>query len=212
VAVFEIRADGTALVLIDRLGGQGYVVQRWPTSDGYDSPWGGEGHSRLVAVAEWHEAAAWNASADLFTLDLAEIDRSQSSIRGPTMRRAKVIRRVVSAYAILRKIIEDQPQEVFCALMLDGKHRVSGFVEVSRGTLTSSLVHPREVFGPAIRMGAASIIVAHNHPSGDPEPSTEDIAVTKRLRDAGEILGIQVLDHIIVGHDSFVSLHERGGL
>ena len=111
---------------------------------------------------------------------------------------------------ILRPLLENEACERFVALLLNGKHRVAGFAEVSRGTLTSSLVHPREVFGPAIREVAAAVIVAHNHPSGDPEPSQEDLAVTKRLHEAGVLLGIPLLDHIIVGErGSFTSLRER---
>jgi DNA repair protein RadC len=114
------------------------------------------------------------------------------------------------AHAILAPIIEREAQEVFCALLFDGKQRVTAYAEITRGTLTASLVHPREVFGAAVRMGAASVIVAHNHPSGDPEPSAEDLAVTERLRQAGEILGIPLLDHLVIGRDSFVSLRARG--
>lgn len=111
---------------------------------------------------------------------------------------------------MLRPILGQEPVEVFVVLLLSGKHRVTGYAEVSRGTLTSSLVHPREVFGPALREAAAAIIVAHNHPSGDPEPSAEDVAVTKRLRDAGRLLGVPLLDHVIVGAaDAFVSMRER---
>lgn len=111
---------------------------------------------------------------------------------------------------LLRPLLEREPSEVFVALLLNGKHRVTGFAEVSRGTLTSSLVHPREVFGPALREVAAAVIVAHNHPSGDPEPSHEDLEVTRRLREAGVLLGVPLLDHIIVGEQgSFVSLRER---
>lgn len=106
--------------------------------------------------------------------------------------------------------LREEAVEVFAVLLLDGKHRVSGMAEVSRGTLTTSLVHPREVFGPALRMGAAAVIVAHNHPSGNPEPSKEDLAVTRRLIEAGQLLGVPVLDHVIIG-DSFVSLRDRMG-
>jgi DNA repair protein RadC len=114
---------------------------------------------------------------------------------------------------LLRPLLEHETSERFVALLLNGKHRVQGFAEVSRGTLTSSLVHPREVFSPAIRELAAAVIVAHNHPSGDPEPSLEDIEVTKRLHEAGKILGVPLLDHIIVGEaGSFTSLRERVGL
>ena len=111
---------------------------------------------------------------------------------------------------LLRPHLEHETCERFVALFLNGKHRVTGFAEVSRGTLTASLVHPREVFAPALRELAAALIVAHNHPSGDPEPSQEDIEVTKRLSEAGKILGVPLLDHVIVGaHGSFTSLRER---
>jgi DNA repair protein RadC len=111
---------------------------------------------------------------------------------------------------LLRPILQHEPAEVFVALLLNGKHCVTGIAEVSRGTLTSSLVHPREVFGPALREGAAAIIVAHNHPSGDPAPSMEDVEVTKRLSEAGRLLGVPLLDHLIIGQgDSFASLRER---
>ena len=96
------------------------------------------------------------------------------------------------------------------ALVLDGKHRLRGIQEVSRGTLTTSLVHPREVFFAAVSMKAAAVIVAHNHPSGDPEPSIEDLEVTRRLVEAGRILGIPLLDHVVLGDDErFVSLRDR---
>jgi DNA repair protein RadC len=93
---------------------------------------------------------------------------------------------------------------------MNNRHRVIGWAVVSVGTVNSSLVHPREVFGPAIRMGSSAILLAHNHPSGDPEPSIEDKQVTKRLLEAGELLGVPVLDHIIIGSEgSYVSLRER---
>ena len=90
-------------------------------------------------------------------------------------------------------------QEVFAVVTLDTKNQITGIVEVTRGTLDASLVHPREVFAPAIAATASSIILAHNHPSGDPTPSREDISVTQRLTECGTLLGIDVLDHIIVG-------------
>ncbi len=80
----------------------------------------------------------------------------------------------------------------------------------SNDSLNASIVHPREVFRPAIKRSSASIICAHNHPSGNPDPSPEDISITARLKETGEIIGIEVLDHIIVGDYSFVSLKERG--
>lgn len=100
-------------------------------------------------------------------------------------------------------------RETFHALLLDGKHRLRCRVHVSQGTLTSSLVHPREVFGPALREGAAALIVVHNHPSGDPEPSTEDLAVTRRLIEVGNLLGVPLLDHVVVAEERYVSIRER---
>jgi len=96
--------------------------------------------------------------------------------------------------------------------IIDVRHKVKALHTVSVGSLTSSLVHPREVFRPAIVAGAAAIIVSHNHPSGDPEPSPEDIALTRRLAAAGTLLGIEVLDHIITGGGRSVSLRARGVL
>lgn len=100
-------------------------------------------------------------------------------------------------------------KEHFRAILLDVKNHVISVEEISVGTLNSSIVHPREVFKPAIRRSSASILLVHNHPSGDPTPSKEDIEITKRLVDAGMILGINVLDHIIIGNDSILSLRER---
>jgi len=106
--------------------------------------------------------------------------------------------------------VEEEAQEVFGVLILNTKHKIVAVHEVSRGALNTSIVHPREVFKPAVLHNAASIICFHNHPSGDPEPSRDDIEVTKRLVEAGKIMGIEVLDHIIVGDDRYVSLKERG--
>ncbi|MCZ6689317.1 MAG: DNA repair protein RadC [Planctomycetota bacterium] len=105
-----------------------------------------------------------------------------------------------------------QEKEVFYVLLLDSKNRLIRDEVVSIGTLTASLVHPREVFRPAIRECSAAIIVAHSHPSGDPTPSKEDIEVTARLRSAGELIGIPMLDHVIIGAGRYVSLAERGKL
>jgi DNA repair protein RadC len=101
-------------------------------------------------------------------------------------------------------------KETLKSILLDTKSRVIAIKTVSIGDLSSSIVHPREVFKDAVVASAASIIVAHNHPSGDPTPSADDVSVTKRLMAAGEILGIEVLDHIVVGDAEFVSLKERG--
>lgn len=108
--------------------------------------------------------------------------------------------------------LRDAEQEHFCVLLLDGRHRVVGGEVVSVGTLTASLVHPREVFRPALQVGAAALILVHNHPSGDPAPSPEDRSVTRRLVEVGELLGIPVLDHVIVAERGFHSLRDEGPL
>ncbi len=102
-----------------------------------------------------------------------------------------------------------EKKEHFCEILLNTKNHIIGWHVVSVGSLTASVVHPREVFTPAILHHAAAIIVAHNHPSGDPEPSKEDIAVTQRLVKAGKIMDIQIIDHIIAGDSSFVSMKEK---
>ncbi|MGB4337747.1 MAG: DNA repair protein RadC [Bacillota bacterium] len=101
-------------------------------------------------------------------------------------------------------------REEFRALFLDSRNRLLDVVTISVGTLDSSIVHPREVFRAAIRAGSASLIVAHNHPSGDPTPSPEDLAITRRLCTAGALIGIDVVDHIIIGDNVYVSLKEKG--
>ena len=120
------------------------------------------------------------------------------------------IRSPQDVYNLLGPTLRDQKREHFVALLLDTKGGVFRTRTVSVGDLSSSLVHPREVFTEAVRHSAASLIVAHNHPSGDPAPSPEDTAITRRLQEAGELLGIELLDHVIVGDSRWVSLREKG--
>jgi len=107
-------------------------------------------------------------------------------------------------------LLRDLRHEVFKAVLLDAKHVVIRDFTVSQGSLTISIVHPREVFNIAVRESAAAIIFVHNHPSGDPQPSQEDHALTQRLTDAGEILGIRVLDHVVIGDGKYVSFADEG--
>lgn len=111
---------------------------------------------------------------------------------------------------LLTPELRDVKKEHFKSLLLNTKNQVIKINTVSIGILDSSLVHPREVFKDAIQASAASIIVAHNHPSGDPTPSPEDKRVTQRLAECGTLLGIDLLDHIIIGDNRWVSLKERG--
>ena len=125
---------------------------------------------------------------------------------GATMSDASVVARALTS------LLRDEAVEVFGILCLTTKHRVICWHEVSRGCLDSTVVHPREVFKAAVLANSASIIVAHNHPSGDPTPSPHDFELTRRLAAAGALLGIDVLDHIVIGDGSFVSFRQIGGL
>jgi DNA repair protein RadC len=113
-------------------------------------------------------------------------------------------------YAYYHPLFKSLKKEVFRCAMLDAKNRVLKECRVSEGTLTNSLIHPREAFRDAVKESAASVIFVHNHPSGDTSPSREDILITERLVEAGEIVGIKVLDHVIIGDDRYTSMFERG--
>lgn len=114
------------------------------------------------------------------------------------------------AAGLVMEKLRHELREHFCVVMLDTKNKVLGVEDISIGSLNTSLVHPREVFRPAIRKASAGIVLIHNHPSGDPLPSREDIDVTKRLLEAGKLLGIEVLDHVIIGDGRYVSFREKG--
>lgn len=107
-------------------------------------------------------------------------------------------------------LLRDLRHEIFKVVLLDAKHTVIRDFTISQGSLTVSIVHPREVFNMAVRESAAAIIFVHNHPSGDPQPSEEDLALTQRLIAAGEILGIRVLDHVVIGDGKYISFVDEG--
>jgi DNA repair protein RadC len=127
--------------------------------------------------------------------------KSPPQVRGPE-----------DAHRLVKKQLEGQDREHFLVILLSSKNAVIGIETVSVGTLNASIVHPREVLKPAVVNSAAAIVLAHNHPSGVPTPSQEDIAITKRIKKAGEILGIDVLDHVIIGDGAFQSLKELGAI
>ena len=118
------------------------------------------------------------------------------------------IRDAAAVWGHFRGRLPQLDREVFHVLLLDGKNRVQGEVQVSEGSLTAALVHPREVFAAAIREAAAALILVHNHPSGDPTPSAEDRAITERLRQVGDLVGIRVLDHVVIGRQGWTSMAE----
>lgn len=116
----------------------------------------------------------------------------------------------VDAIELFKRFLNESDREQFLVCCMDIKNQPTSINVVSIGTLNSSLVHPREVFKVAILANSASIIVAHNHPSGDPTPSKEDINITIRLKEAGKIIGIDILDHVIIGENKHISFKEKG--
>ena len=121
-----------------------------------------------------------------------------------------LIRDSARAASILRPLFHGLDREQFLVACLDAKHAIIGVNVVSIGSLTLSIVHPREVFKPAILLNSAAIICVHNHPSGHPEPSSEDIVLTTRLRQAGDLIGITILDHLILGDERTYSFADQG--
>ncbi|MEK4186379.1 RadC family protein [Paenibacillus sp. FSL L8-0494] len=120
------------------------------------------------------------------------------------------IKTPMDIYKLMVPTFTNLNKEHFVCLFLNTKNMVLGWETISIGSLNSCIVHPREVFRPAIKRSSASIVCVHNRPSGNPEPSEEDVSITKRLQEAGMTIGIDVLDHVIIGHQSYVSLKERG--
>jgi len=171
--------------------------------------------------------AAYGSLADVAGRELAELARM------PGVGRAKAAR-LVSAFELTRRLrartpgarillsspaevyaafgplMEDLSREVFRVALLDAKNGLVRDLVVSEGTLSASLVHPREVFKPALLEAAASVVLLHNHPSGDPTPSPEDIRLTRQLCECARLLDLRVHDHVIIGRGRFVSLAERG--
>lgn len=123
---------------------------------------------------------------------------------------APVVGSSAEVYKAFQQHFEKLPREEFIVLPLDAKHRVIGFHIVSVGSLTASIVDPRAVFALLLRAVAAAFICCHNHPSGDPTPSPEDLTITRRLREVGELHGIRLLDHIIFGEERYFSFTDSG--
>ena len=125
----------------------------------------------------------------------------------------KTVREPGDVARLMAPLVADISQESFWLILLDGRNKVAGITLISLGSLTAALVHPREVFKPAIAGSAAALVLLHNHPSGDPSPSAEDIALTRRLSEVGELVGIKVLDHLVIGEGgSYRSLADDGVL
>jgi len=146
-------------------------------------------------------AARIAAAMELGRRAAADTGAHDSPVRGPE-----------DVFTRIGPLLRDLRQEEFHALLLNTQHRVIRSVLVTRGILDAALIHPREVFRPAVVESAAGVILVHNHPSGDPSPSREDRVVTDQMVAAGSAVGIPVLDHVIIGERTFVSLAERGGV
>lgn len=141
-----------------------------------------------------------------------EIQRIKQVKEAATIKSSKTITGPKVAYELVKAFIGDDDREVFFVMCLNTKNKIVAVHRCHVGAINSSVVHPREVFKAAILNNSASIVVSHQHPSGDPTPSQEDIHVTRRLAESGKMLGIEVLDSIVAGDDTFVSLKEKGYL
>jgi DNA repair protein RadC len=153
---------------------------------------------RMSGIGE-ARASQLLAAVELGRRTLTRADRHRVQVTGP---------RAVAE--LLLPLYGNRPVEQFGVVLLDTKHRVMRTTIVTVGTLDASIVHPREIFREAAAAGAAAIVVFHNHPSGDPEPSQEDVALTRRLIAAGVLMGIDVIDHLILGNVCYVSMKEQG--
>lgn len=139
--------------------------------------------------------------------DAIEVREVRIGYRGPR-RCGAALREPQGVAELVRRLVNGDPREHFVAVFLNGRHEPVAFQVVSIGTATASLVHPREVYQPAVALGACAVILAHNHPSGNVEPSVEDRSVMERLARAGELLGIALLDSVIVTADGHRSMRE----
>lgn len=141
--------------------------------------------------------------------DIMLMARQLATLR---LRRGRVLTSPKEVFSHLQALLADYEHEVFALLMLDSRHRVVAFEEVFRGTLDGASVYPREVVKIALEHNAAAMILVHNHPSGDPEPSQADRNLTNKLQEALNLVGVRTLDHIVVGHEGCASLAEQGYL
>ena len=150
---------------------------------------------------------------------IKNIKASQIMAIGELVRRINMLnlvkerKSIVSPSDIAEVVMKEMvflKQEVLKLIMLDTKNNIVGIKDVFKGSLNTSIVHPREIFKEALKKSSSSIIICHNHPSGDPTPSKEDINITIRLKECGKIMGIDLLDHLIIGNNKYISLKEKG--
>lgn len=185
------------------------------------------GTANLSALELAEELLCQNGFAGLIDASFEELSKVKgiglakaSQIKGAVEMARRIAKHTTDMKAIIRcpedifRLLKDEmrflDREYFRIVLLNTKNQVISIEDVSIGSLNSSIVHPREVFKLPIKRSAATIILVHNHPSGDPTPSREDVAITKRLIEGGKILGIDILDHIVIGNQRFVSIKEQG--
>lgn len=188
----------------------------------------GSGTRGRSAVDVAHEMlAAYGSLAEVAAREVSELARQRGvgpakaarlaaafeltrRLRARTPGTRTVLSTPAEVYAAFAPLMEDLKREVFRVALLDAQNRLLRDCVVSEGTLSASLVHPREVFKPAILESAASVVLLHNHPSGDPTPSREDVRLTRQLAECARLLGFRVHDHLVIGRGRFVSFAERG--
>lgn len=196
----QALSDAELLALVLRTGDPGRPALALAESVLRDLPEGpAAGYRRLREVPGIGPARAASLAA------AAELGR-----RGRSTDPRPLVDGARAAAGLIPAAVRAARKEHFLALCLDARRRLLHLETVSVGTLSASLVHPREVFAPAIAHSAAAVVVAHNHPSGDPSPSAEDREATRRLQRAGELLGIPLADHVIVCEGAFFSFREQG--
>ena len=168
------------------------------------------GGLRRLASACPGELSAWATVPDPLALRLAAAFALGRRVHASRLETGRLLGTSQEVFAAFGARMRDLRKERFVSVLLDGRRRVMREDLVSEGILTASLVHPREVFAPAIREAASSLLLVHNHPSGDPEPSPEDVEITHRLCAVGELVGIRVVDHVVVAEGGYVSFLARG--
>lgn len=166
--------------------------------------WRGVAEASVEALGEVHGIGPAKAAQVKAAAELAR------RLAGAPVEARAIIDSVEAAVDVVRPQLERKRKEHVLALLLDARHGLIRVAPIAVGTLSASLVHPREVFAEAIAASAAALILAHNHPSGDPSPSDADLALTRRLIDAGRIVGIEVLDHVIIGRPGALSVRASG--
>ncbi len=157
------------------------------------------------SLKELQEIKGIGPSKAIELLTISELGKRYSKRKNPVTK----ITNAKDVFNYFKDKLKDKKQEHFYTLILNTQNIITKEVLISKGVLDSALLHPREVFRPAIKESAKKLILIHNHPSGNPEPSPEDIEITKKLIDIGELLDIKVLDHVIIGREGFWSFKEK---